>query len=84
MEECSQNYLNGSLCGGGKLFKADNGTSFVVSPPNCTDQVSCDNDFNNIYFLFYHWDMDPPMFFGATNMDDGLDNIGVLFNILSL
>jgi len=78
MEECSQNYLNGSLCGGGKLFKAD-GIHFIVSPPDCDQGFNCNNDFSNLQFIDLPWDTNPiPNFYGATNADDGLDNIGIL------
>jgi len=80
MEECSQNYLNGSLCGGGKLFKATDGSYFIVSPPDCDQGFNCNNDFSTLHqYIYLPWDTNPiPNFYGATNADDGLDNIGIL------
>ena len=79
MEECSQNYLNGSLCGGGKLFKATDGSYFIVSPPDCDQGFNCNNDFSGFQNIYLPWDTNPiPNFYGATNADDGLDNIGIL------
>jgi hypothetical protein len=79
MEECSQNYLNGSLCGGGKLFKSDSGNIFIISPPDCDQGFNCNNNFSTYQYVYLPWDDNPtPNFWGATSRDNGLNNIAAL------
>jgi hypothetical protein len=79
-KDCSENCLNGSICGGGKLFKS---SDLIISPSACNVTADdCDNSFSTDDGLNFVWDPEEDegsmVFYGASSTEDGLANIAAL------